>query len=148
MQMPRGFTLVEMLLAIVVIGVGLAGVLMALNATVRNSADPVVTKQLLSVAEEMMEEIELKPYAATAPGPGGGCARSAFNDVQDYNNYSQNAICDIDGTVIAALGGYSVESSVAADTLSGVAALKITVTVRRGSDSLSLVGWRTNFAGP
>ena len=62
----RGFTLPEALLAIVVIGVGLTGVLAAFGSVTRNSADPVVHKQMIAVAQELMEEIQLKPFAVAA----------------------------------------------------------------------------------
>lgn len=146
----QGFTLIEMVLAIVVIGIGLAGVMMAFNATVQRSADPVVAKQLLSVAEEMMEEIQLKPYAASAPTRSPGCTRNYFNDITDYNGYVVSQVCDIDGTAIAALSGYAVSVSVTGAALGSIPAanaMRISVTVSRGTDSLTLVGWRTNYAG-
>ncbi len=143
----RGFTLVEMLVAIVVIGVGLAGVLSAFQMVGRSSADPVIRQQMLAIAGEMLEEIALKPYAVAAHTPPAGCARDTYNDVRDYHGYtSSGSICAVDGTAIAALAGYSVTVSVAAGTLAGVPGLRITVSVSRGSESLSLVGWRTDYA--
>jgi len=142
-----GFTLIEMVIAIVVIGVGLAGVLTVYNIAVKSSADPLIRKQMLAVAEEMMEEIQLKPYS---PGSGtiSGCNRAAADDVSDYAGYSQ-PICDIDGTAVAGLSGYSVAVAVnASATLATLSSgvKKITVTVTRGGDSLVLVGWRTDYA--
>ena len=144
----RGMTLVEALIAIVVLGVGLAGILLAFNTVARSTADPVLAKQMLGVAQELLEEIQLKPYAAAANAAPAGCARDTFNDVADYHGYATSgSICAVDGTPIAALAGYSVNVSVVSATLNGVAAAKrITVTVSRGADSLSLVGWRTDFA--
>lgn len=143
----RGFTLVEMIIAIVIIGVGLAGVLSAFTMTVRASADPLIRKQMLSIAEEMLEEVLLKPYASRS-GTITGCNRTNADDVSDYNNYSQ-PVCSPDGTVIGNLSTYTVSVSVdSAATLGtlGAGVKKIKVTVQRGSDALTLVGWRTDYA--
>lgn len=144
----RGMTLIEMVIAMVVIAVGLAGVLLAFGTVGAGSADPVIERQLQAVAEEMLEEISLKPFAAAAHTPPAACARNTFNDVADYHGYtSSGQVCTIDGTPIPALSGYSVAVSVTSDTLAGVSgALKISVTVSRGSLSLTLVGWRTDYA--
>jgi MSHA pilin protein MshD len=134
-------------------------VLLAFTTTVRHSADPMVRKQMSAIAEEMMEEILLKPFAIAAPDPPfAGCARLAYNDVRDYNGYSAVDICDIDGTTV--LSGYGVSvsvsppagSPVSLSVVSGVVPttdqLTVTVAVTHGSDSYSLTGWRTCYAGP
>jgi MSHA pilin protein MshD len=145
MSNERGFTLVEMLVAIVVIGVGIAGVMLAFSSAVRGSADPVVSQQMLAIAEEMLEEIELKPYGSSAGA--GGCLRSGFASVLDYTNYDC-AVQTVDGTTIPELAGYTVKVNVTTPGLSGVGeARRIEVTVTRGSDALKLVGWRTNYGG-
>lgn len=142
----RGMTLMELILSIVVIGVGLAGVLVAFNQAVVRSADPMVRKQMLAIAEEMMEEITLKPYGPPGAAPVG-CARAAFDETGDFNGYAANGICDIDGTAVPHLAGYSVTVAVAPGALpNGVAALRISVTVTRGPETLTLVGYRTGWA--
>ncbi|MDD5033312.1 MAG: prepilin-type N-terminal cleavage/methylation domain-containing protein [Methylococcaceae bacterium] len=140
-----GMTLIELVMAIVIIGVGLAGVLMAFTTAVKSSSDPLIHKQMLAIAEEMMEEITLKSYTPIASAPASGCARNTYNDIDDYNGYSSSSICDIDGTVV--LGGYSVAVSVVPGTLAGVSsAKKITVSVSHGAENLQLIGWRTGYA--
>ena len=145
----RGFTLAEALLAIVVLGVGMAGVMLAFGAAARHSADPVLRKQMMGIAQELLEEIALKPYAAAANSAPAGCARDTYNDIADYHGYTSTGVCTIDGVVIPALASYSVSASVVAGTLAGVsAARQITVSVSHGGDSLTVKTWRTDYASP
>ena len=46
----RGFTLIEAIVAIVVVGVALSGLLLAVSPASRGSADPVVQRQMLAIA--------------------------------------------------------------------------------------------------
>jgi MSHA pilin protein MshD len=123
-------------------------VLIAFSTVSKGSADPIVMQQMLAIAEEMLEEIKLKPYAATPNAAPAACARDTYNDVLDYNGYTTSGqVCSIDGTPIPSLAGHSVQVQVQTTTLAGVgAARRIDVTVTRGATSLTLSGWRTDFA--
>ena len=146
----KGFTLLEVIVAIVIIGVGLAGVLSVFNANVQHSADPVVRKQLMAVAEEMLEEIALRPYAGPSKESDAGCGRITFDDISDYHLYPANhQVCDVVGVPIAALAGYTLDVTVTDAALNGVTAAKrIAVQVARGSERITLVTWRTGYAQP
>lgn len=81
----RGISLVELIMFIVIVGVALAGILLVLNVTTKGSADPLVHKQALAIAESLLEEVELMPFtfcdpddlhaasAVSATVGGGGC---------------------------------------------------------------------------
>jgi MSHA pilin protein MshD len=63
----RGLTLVELMIFIVVVGIGLAGVLLAINGSTARSADPMIRKQALAVAEALLEEIVQQPFTYCDP---------------------------------------------------------------------------------
>jgi MSHA pilin protein MshD len=58
----RGVSLVELIMFIVIISVALTGILGVMNIVMRNSANPLVHKQALAIAESMLEEVELMPF--------------------------------------------------------------------------------------
>ena len=74
----RGLSLVELIVFIVIVGVAVAGVLGALNVSTRASADPVIQKQALAVAEAVLEEVQLMPFTYCDPDdPQAATALSA-----------------------------------------------------------------------
>ncbi|SFC72682.1 type IV pilus modification PilV family protein [Massilia yuzhufengensis] len=145
-----GVTLVELVIAIVILAAALGGLVAAFAQANRASADPVVTRQMLAIADSMMEEVLLKPFAVdNDPSP----TRADFNDVRDFDTtddttagYTSNGIVDIDGVAIEGLAGYSVSvqvNNVALDGAPAADALRVIVTVTSGPQQLSLTGWRT-----
>ena len=73
-----GLSLVELIVFIVIVGVAVAGVLGALNVSTRASADPVIQKQALAVAEAVLEEVQLMPFTYCDPDdPQAATAQSA-----------------------------------------------------------------------
>ena len=74
----RGLSLVEVIVFIVVVGVAVAGVLAALNVSTRASADPMIQKQALAIAEAVLEEVQLMPFTYCDPDdPQAATALSA-----------------------------------------------------------------------
>ena len=152
-----GFTLPELIIAIVVISVGLAGVLLAFRVAVKGSADPLIHKQMLAIAEEMMAEIGLKPFSPPGhTGGSAGCAaRDGFVSLDDYNGYACAGIRPIDDheSPIPALGAYGIAVAVtkpaaAWNDIPADDVRRIEVRVTNGGETLRLAGWRTNWAKP
>ncbi|MGC8733075.1 MAG: type IV pilus modification PilV family protein, partial [Halothiobacillaceae bacterium] len=52
----HGFTLIELVLAVVILSIGLAGILLVYSQTVAKSADPMLRQQALALAEGYLEE--------------------------------------------------------------------------------------------
>src|SRR5262245_2000641 len=74
----RGVTLVELIVFMVIVGVALAGIFAAFNTMTRSSADPQVRKQVLAIAESLMEEVALMPFTYCDPDdPQAASATSA-----------------------------------------------------------------------
>ncbi|OQW86357.1 MAG: hypothetical protein BWK72_17875 [Rhodoferax ferrireducens] len=142
----RGFTLIELIIFIVVVSAGLAGILSVMNTTVASSADPMVRKQTVAIAEALLEEILLKDYVNPSGGYSG-TNRTQFDDVSDYDGYTSTGIVDMVGTVIPGLSAYSItDVSVDISTdLTGVTAKRISVTVTGPGGDISLSGYRANY---
>ena len=115
-----GLTLIELVMFIVIISVALAGIIGVFNLNTQHSADPMVQKQALAIAESVLEEIELMPFTFCDPddaqadsatgafiGPTG-CATTVeamgaeggetrysattpYDNVNDYNGFAMNA---------------------------------------------------------
>lgn len=63
----RGISLIELIMFIVIVSVALAGILLVMNTVTRSSADPLIHKQALAIAESLLEEIELQPFTFCDP---------------------------------------------------------------------------------
>ena len=112
-----GLSLVELIVFIVIVSAAVAGVLGALSISTRSSADPLIHKQALAIAEAILEEVQLQPFtycdpddaqAATAQSATvpTGCATTAegmgaegetrysstvpFDNVNDYDGFDSN----------------------------------------------------------
>ncbi|HOF50914.1 MAG TPA: type II secretion system protein [Rhodoferax sp.] len=137
----RGFTLIELIIFIVVVGVGLAGILTVSNNVVKSSADPMVRKQSMALADSILEEILQKEYADPDGVQGNETTRDTMDDVDDYNGKTKAIFTDWP----SALSTYTVSISVTPSTLGSVVAKKVTVTVSGGVHVISLSGYRTNY---
>ncbi len=142
----KGFTLVELIIFIVVVSAGMAGILLVMNRIVVTSADPMIQKQSLALAESLLEEIMLKEYANPSDGYTG-LDRTQFDDVSDYERYSTSTgMVDGSGTPIPGLGGYNISPAVSVVTtadLPGVIAKKITVSTTGPGGTVTLSGYRS-----
>lgn len=154
-----GFTLIEMVFFIVIVGTALAGLVSVLASSMKGGADTISRKQALAIAEAIVEEIALKPFtwcdpddanAATATsaaidplnplkcaatpeasGPEGGETRPSFDNVDDYSGYTfASPITDHSGTHSFPTGFSVASLTVTTETLGGINdALRVTVTV-------------------
>jgi len=135
----RGLTLIELIMFIVIVGVALAGILTVFNITTRSSADPMIRKQMLAIAEGLLEEVQLQPFtwcdpddpnAATTVINTAGCALEAmgpeagetrgsattpFDNVNDYNGCGPGvAACNLDSPIPSISGTFTAPAGYSA----------------------------------
>ena len=171
----HGLSLVELVIFMVVVGAALAGVLRVFVQATASSADPLLRRQALAIAESLLEEVQLMPLTfcdpddanvetatssagcasqAEALGPEGGETRFTtpqFDNVSDYHGYSMTGVVDITNTAVAGLSGYSASVTVAPSALGSIGAggdvLRISVSVTApGGISIVLDGYRSRHA--
>jgi MSHA pilin protein MshD len=132
----KGFSLIELIVAIVIIGIGIASFALLMNKSTTNSIDPMVRQQAHAVARAYLEEVLLKPFcdpdltsdcpadcaagntcsdASCTENTGGTETRPTFDDVCDYTGLPDTTIRDQDGTAVAALNNYRVNVTVIDD---------------------------------
>lgn len=161
---------------IVIVGAAIAGVLPVFIQSTASSADPLIRRQALAVAESVMDELMLMPFTFCDPDDdnvetatsSAGCATIAeamgaesgenrygtpqFDNVNDYNGFSMTGIKDIANTAVSGLSGYTASVAVAAAALGSISAgtgdaLRITVTVTGPANTtIVLDGYRSRYA--
>ena len=153
-----GVTLIELIIAITIVGIAVTGTLLSINKSVRSSADPLVVQQGLIVAEAYLEEILLNDYYDPDLGAVGGvcpakeASRDLYDNVCDYDSLTDVGARDQDNFAIPGLGGYTIAVAVETananlDTLNGpTQVIRVDVNVTDGAVvDFTLSGYRTNY---
>jgi MSHA pilin protein MshD len=158
-----GFSLLEVIVAIVMLGLIFGGFATVYATVFHEAAEPQLEAQALAVAESYLAEITSRPYRD--PNTNGVCAggeanRPLFDDVCDYNGLALNGCtlttaacptlgscaCGRDGAPIDGLKGIVVSASVAPATWSGVNGLQAQVQVTHeglATNTVTLQSFRT-----
>lgn len=133
-----GFSLIEAIVALVVLAGAATGVLLIFANATATSADPQIRAQARALAEGYMDEILLQRYCEDPPGCSaetGGAeegARQDYDDAWDYGAITgESPPRDQFGNALAGLGDYTVDVAVRGTVGGGPA--EITVTVRHAS---------------
>lgn len=130
----RGITLIEQIVLIIVVSVGVIGLVSVMRPMIRNSADPMRTKQIVAIAESLLSEALHQPFtwcdpddpaASTAQTYGdcafpqntlttvplggesrNGGAGATYDNVSDYGGFNMSNATDAAGGI--SMAGYSV----------------------------------------
>jgi MSHA pilin protein MshD len=116
----RGFTLIELVIAIVILSIGTVSFITLMNSATVSSVDPMVRQQANAVARAYLEEILLRPFCdpnitsdcpgtcttgntctnAACSNTGAGETRATFDDVCDYRALPDTLVRDQTGNAI------------------------------------------------
>jgi len=139
-------TLVELIVALTLAGVILTSIWNAWSLLGRTSADPLVARQALAVAQSLLREIELQPLPGSAQA-GSTPGRTGFASIADYDGLAMSGITDVEGAAVPGLESYGATVSVSTMALDGVPAsggwwVAVTVTGPAG-ERTTLAQWRS-----
>lgn len=128
----NGFTLIEMIVLILVLGLALTGVTLMINRTVQQSPEALVQTRAMELAQSYLDEILHKRYDENT-GQGGvprcdstdtntkacsntlgaeGESRNQFDDVDDYNGVNDQPPLSATGSTFTNYDSYRVQVSV------------------------------------
>ena len=149
MKRQRGVTLVELVIAIVIVGIAGAALYAAMAAIGGRSADPLLRQQSRVLAEAYLEEILLQDFldpASATQCPAPPALRQNYDNVCDYAGLVDNGARSAYGEALAGLEGYRVSVAVTPQAWNGLASsdvLYVLVTVRDpAGQELQLGGYR------
>lgn len=149
-----GLTLIELVIAMVVIAIALSGTLVLHRSVALSSADAMILAQAGVIAEAYLEEALLRPvYDPDLGAAGGVCpapeaSRALFDNLCDYDGLNDAGARDQSGTPTPGLEAYGVQVEVDASAqladLSGAPdLLRVDLRVTRGAAEVLLSGYRT-----
>ncbi len=156
MRRQSAFTLIEIIVTIVVVGIAAVALLSVFTSVSRGSADPVIQQQATTIAEAYMEEIMLRafndPQGGETGNDEGEAGRAEYDDVKDYRSLATAPAADQFGNAVAALAAYTVRVDVFDQGLGGIAStesLQVDVIVSHAAIAdIKLSGFRTLYFTP
>jgi len=149
LRSQTGTTLIELIITIIVLGIGLSSILLVMNRNTASSADPLILHQGIAIAEAYLEEIVEKQFD-DPDGVDGEAARNLYDDIDDYNAIVNQVPQDQTGNPITGLSNYRVTVTAVKEAISSVPlddAFRITVSVTTPASStpLAISAYRTNY---
>ncbi len=167
----RGFTLIEVVMFILIVGIAVAAIGLQFQQNVSHSHEPYLRQRALAVANAYMDEILRKKWNSATP-TGGGCvntgsgtcpagpaaiasgtdgqSRAAYDDIDDYHGIDE-APTDSQGIAMPGYAGFNVTVNVAApaanwNSISSLDVREIEVNVTNpDGESISITSYRVNF---
>jgi MSHA pilin protein MshD len=156
----RGVSLIELIMFIVIISAAMIGILSVMNITTAHSADPLIHKQAIAIAESLLEEVELQDFidqntglttcAGASVTPSTRSTRyfiiDCYNNFQSTTGFSNNLL-GLSGTYTAKVTidktNYSLGT---ANPIAAGSSVLITVSVTDPqTNQITIDGYRTKY---
>ncbi len=150
LRRQSAFTLIEIIVTIIVIGISATALMSVFTNMIRGSADPVIQQQAATIAEAYLEEIMLRafddPQVAESGGAEAGETRPGYDDVQDYNSLGTTQVRDQNNNPVATLSDYQVTVTVSPALLNSVNTMQIDVSVNHPvTGTITLSAFRADY---
>ncbi len=142
-----GVTLVELVIAMIIIGIVASTLLGALGTMAGRSGDPLPRQQALAIAEAYLAEIRLRSFESVASCTATPAQRRLYDQTCHYNGLSDPRPQDQFGNDVPNLQNYQVDVTISNTTsLTGIAAtdaqrIQVSVTTPAG-ENFTLSGFR------
>ncbi|PIP80009.1 MAG: prepilin-type cleavage/methylation domain-containing protein [Gammaproteobacteria bacterium CG22_combo_CG10-13_8_21_14_all_40_8] len=143
----QGVTLIELVIAMVIIGIVATTLLGALGTMANKSGDPLPRQQAIAIAESYLAEIRLRSFEAVAACTAKPATRPLYHLTCHYDGLTDARPKDQFGTDVPNLQNYAVSVNLFnSATLPGIAGtdqqrIQVTVTTPDG-ESFTLSGFR------
>ena len=148
MLRQSGTTLIELVIAIVIISIAATAVLNVLSTNIAHSADPMIQHQAVAIAEAYLEEISLRSFH-DPDGVDGEGSRDLYDDVDDYDGLVDVGARNQFDAALPGLDDYTVSVTVTQSALPSILATDnylINVTVTHAAQiNFTLSAYRPNF---
>jgi len=164
----RGFTFIEIIMVIVILGIIMPGVMLYFIQGVSGSAAAQRRTTAVFLAQGLMEEIKSKWWDETATGINSTCSnasaigpdpaenRASYDDVDDFNGIDNTPPRDSQGGDMNNYAGFrqqvAIDYVVAADLNSAVGGptcykrIAVTITDASGGGAITLTGLKTAYS--
>jgi len=153
-MVARGFTLIELIIFVVVVGIATTGLFLALNRANLASVEPISQLRAFELAQSVAETIIGKNYDEMSPNGGFPPCDSAETDAQPcdaFNPADKGELDDVDdydgySTLPAGYDGFSLNVSVTAANLNGQSAKYVLIQVQPAAGNPVQLGfYRANY---
>lgn len=133
--LQRGITLIEQIVFIVIVSVGVMGLVSVMNPAIQASANPMVTKQLVAIAESLLNEVLHQPFTWCDPDDVDDPTHPNVSKAQSYADCAnpQNAF----GATPAGETRYAAGATPAFDNVADYHGAMATIDDPSGSNAMA-----------